>query len=547
MTGAPAPAAQTSARHGVVGRYLVLACVALLPGVLLRIGVDAGAIGLSELQRTLADIKFGSGARFWLGVTGTTIMGLLLLYPLRKALTKRLQIGSIGSWFHAHILIGLGAPVLILYHCNFGYGGSNANVALWSMLLVVTSGIAGFFVYGRASRDFYASKQRAEQHRNAILAALCVPGPGKSNLIATFDAIERELLKPRQGIAASLRARYKVEYARRLLAETISSLIDESARNQRLADGDIRQVKRLIGNHFRTYVGLARAATSQSVREQLWARWRLFHLPLFLIMVMATVLHVIAVWDWDGLPHRSASAARSIAAPPIADPRKSRPVMLHEGKSAVAPAARITEPRPVERQQSIEASRSPTPDMPKVDARAAARAEQPEGVPVLVVKPQAIGSRAPANTRTAAKDAQPTKSANIPASNSVPITPSPQPASEPDIKSVYAELQRRTETAPMALGGARPRTLNDQIAELKAKFAAKQFFHSEPETGFALTGKHLKEDCTTCHKAPLREARSPEPRQCIDCHKDDDIHKGRQPNCTSCHTTNRWSQILRRK
>lgn len=99
----------------------------------------------------------------------------------------------------------------------------------------------------------------------------------------------------------------------------------------------------------------------------------------------------------------------------------------------------------------------------------------------------------------------------------------------------------------MGLGGARTRTLAVQIADYKARWQTGLFAHSEAETGFQLAGKHLKADCSGCHAAPLREAPSSNPRACITCHKNDDIHDGRRPDCAHCHTANRWRQILRRK
>jgi Cytochrome c7 and related cytochrome c len=121
------------------------------------------------------------------------------------------------------------------------------------------------------------------------------------------------------------------------------------------------------------------------------------------------------------------------------------------------------------------------------------------------------------------------------------------PVTQPDIEKVYTELQARDAAPPMALGAGKPRTLLEQITTLKAQRAAGQFAHSDIETGFALTGKHLKVECASCHSVPLRETRQPEPRACIACHKKDDVHSGRRPDCAECHTTNRWSQIIRRR
>ena len=115
------------------------------------------------------------------------------------------------------------------------------------------------------------------------------------------------------------------------------------------------------------------------------------------------------------------------------------------------------------------------------------------------------------------------------------------------MQAVYKEVQKRLETKPMGLGAGFPRTLAEQITLLKSKMASKEFSHAERETGFALTGKHTRVECTSCHTAPLREARQETTRQCVACHKKDDVHRGRRPDCASCHTTNRWSEIVRRR
>ena len=99
----------------------------------------------------------------------------------------------------------------------------------------------------------------------------------------------------------------------------------------------------------------------------------------------------------------------------------------------------------------------------------------------------------------------------------------------------------------MGLGAPKARALAEQIADWKARFDAKTFFHSEAETGFALTGQHLKVACATCHQKPLLETRHPSPRACIACHASDDPHRGKRPDCAQCHTTRRWSEIIKRR
>lgn len=60
------------------------------------------------------------------------------------------------------------------------------------------------------------------------------------------------------------------------------------------------------------------------------------------------------------------------------------------------------------------------------------------------------------------------------------------------------------------------------------------------QTDFELIGKHLQTECTACHKKDkkYREA----PAGCIDCHKEDDVHKNRLgEKCANCHSPKGWS------
>ncbi len=627
-----------AARQHTVLIYVALAVLALLPGLLNRLQISFGGAlldaPLQALNSVFSDIRFGSGLRFWLGASGATMMALLLLYPLRKMLARGRTFGSIGTWFHVHMLMGLGGPVLVLYHANFSHGGSNANVALWSMLTIATSGILGFFIYGRASAEFYSVRQQVREQVEAITAVLekleGMP-PAKRQLIQEMEAFEAELLTPRRGVFASAGARVEIEQRRMRFARAITWLVAQYARATGCVPADANRIRAALFSHLNAFTRIARHASSRSIREQIWARWRLFHLPVFLIMIVAVVLHVRAVWDME--PSRSAStlapqasskttepqtvkdagattgtrvqrrgvAATDSAAPvsltlpgvKLATPGESRlrggrfadagtvrdvgsTSATQSTRSGIAPSRAGTAPALPQAARSIEDLLADWDATQRGTAKSSQTAAK-SAAPTFRDIPPVSGPARPAEASVEARstpEAQPPKLVAVPtparrteialppapASQPAPTAPPPAPpipatvapttpdALPPpsDIAPVYAELKRKTEDSPMALGGAR-RSLTDQIAALKAKMAAKQFFHSESETGFLLSGKHLKLECTQCHAKPLKEEASANPRQCIDCHKKDDVHKGRQPDCASCHTTNRWSQILKRK
>lgn len=65
------------------------------------------------------------------------------------------------------------------------------------------------------------------------------------------------------------------------------------------------------------------------------------------------------------------------------------------------------------------------------------------------------------------------------------------------------------------------------------------FDHSR--TDYALDGAHKRVQCSSCHKEnkPWRKA----PSMCIDCHKEQDVHKGDfGKKCADCHTTTTWTE-----
>lgn len=61
------------------------------------------------------------------------------------------------------------------------------------------------------------------------------------------------------------------------------------------------------------------------------------------------------------------------------------------------------------------------------------------------------------------------------------------------------------------------------------------------ETDFPLKGTHVKTSCNACHKPEKKYAEAP--RDCYSCHKNSDIHEGKQgKKCGGCHKATNWKQ-----
>ena len=103
------------------------------------------------------------GVGYWLGITGGSMMLLLLLYSVRKRYRWLNWLGGIPAWFEFHMILGILGPVLIMFHSNFHLGATNSNVALISMLLVAGSGVVGRYIYTRLHARLEGHEYTLEQ------------------------------------------------------------------------------------------------------------------------------------------------------------------------------------------------------------------------------------------------------------------------------------------------------------------------------------------------------------------------------------------------
>ena len=99
------------------------------------------ALELGWLLRDSELTSAKSGAGYWLGIIGASMMLMLLLYPLRKRIRALRILGKTAFWFKTHMILGIVGPVLVLYHSNFQLGSFNSQVALFCMLLAAIYGI----------------------------------------------------------------------------------------------------------------------------------------------------------------------------------------------------------------------------------------------------------------------------------------------------------------------------------------------------------------------------------------------------------------------
>lgn len=258
-------------------------------------------IGLSYAwtRRNEGDWTAESGFGYWLGIGGATMMLVLLIYPLRKRIRALHFLGDIPGWFRIHMILGVAGPALVIAHSNFSLGSTNSRAAMISMLVVAGSGFVGRFLYSRIHRGLYGQQQsvqdelnRVEALRNKIaVAENNDTTTSKSALLQTLTHYQACRLNSKTGFALAFwqvmsgpvsRARLR----RKLLVDFREKAAQDRANSQ--SEGNFLAA---LDKYFNA-LGRAEAF---AFYERAFAYWHLLHLPLFFIMILATIAHIIAV------------------------------------------------------------------------------------------------------------------------------------------------------------------------------------------------------------------------------------------------------------
>jgi hypothetical protein len=242
------------------------------------------------------------GLGYWLGIVGGSMMLLLLVYSARKRASWLRWLGGIPAWFRIHMVLGVVGPLLVLFHANFRLGATNSNVALISMLLVAGSGVIGRYIYTRmhanldGNQDNLAELQTvAEKIRAQTTKVTFLPG-----LLDAIEREERRLGNPEEGpigrslhvFTAGARAALARWRLHRLIKRTVARAIHEEPES-------IARHAHRIGAAARRYADRRLDAVRRVAEYRLYARlfslWHVLHIPLFFMLVIAAVAHVIAV------------------------------------------------------------------------------------------------------------------------------------------------------------------------------------------------------------------------------------------------------------
>lgn len=240
---------------------------------------------------------------YWIGVAGGSLMLALFAYPLRKYVGFMRSLGKVKWWFWFHLCMGIAGPWLIVVHSGFFRAGSlNAAVAMYSMVVVVCSGVVGRFIYVRIHRglngertSLEALRQRAGLVENNARSRLRF-APKVEKLLLEFE--QRELQAERTWLThlrqvVWLPAQQWLTYLR-CVAE-LREPLRRLAKGYEWSDADLKRRKRRARRLVDHYLNAVVRVAQYTAFDRVFAMWHMAHLPFIYLLVISAVVHVIAV------------------------------------------------------------------------------------------------------------------------------------------------------------------------------------------------------------------------------------------------------------
>jgi hypothetical protein len=239
-----------------------------------------------------------SGLGYWLGILGGSLMVLLLLYPLRKRVRAFAFMGSARIWFQIHMILGVAGPLAILYHCTYRMGATNSNVALWSMILVSGSGLVGRYLYSRIHFGLYGSRANLDEiHYQA--SKIRLEGTGAGRLLPGFaerlDSAEKSIFFSLPAVPKAASALLLWMSAKIRIRFFIHSSLNKAAQNSKTIADQKQKLTSAALRYAEARLAAARRVAEFQSCERLFGLWHVLHLPLFGMLLVAGIAHVIAV------------------------------------------------------------------------------------------------------------------------------------------------------------------------------------------------------------------------------------------------------------
>lgn len=266
--------------------------------------VVTALLAIGYLISTQKYYKPGDDLGYNMGLVGGLMLLALLLYPLRKRVRSLRNLGILPTWFKWHMIFGILAPALILFHSTFRIGSINAGMALFAMLLVSGSGIFGRFFYTKIHNGLYGRQATLKELQDDMT----LTGNAKS-VLGFAPEVEKRLDEFRALTASVSKGGYpgfwhfatigiRSALLSRKLSKDLHYVMFYKVREKNLNAEQMQRLNLIFKQdqtHINYYIAAVRDVAQFHTYERLFSWWHIFHIPLVYLMVFSGVFHVISV------------------------------------------------------------------------------------------------------------------------------------------------------------------------------------------------------------------------------------------------------------
>jgi hypothetical protein len=266
---------------GTSGLLLAVAVIVFLVGVPYYLTSDA-----MRPEHALHDwYRSGGVVGLLLGLIGTGLMTIMLLYSVRKWITFLSFMGSNKFWMRFHMVCGLLGPLFILLHGGLHLPQGFVAIGFWCMVLVAVSGFFGRYLFGyfpAVAGGLKLDLEQAQKRLTELRAQLVADTQGaKAAQIAEAVRLARDLNFEPQSLGELTvldgDVRRRVDLIRIMLY-----------RAGMAPDARKRAEKTLVEQLL-----LKRSMAGFDVARRLLRYWSLFHQPLAVAMYLIVSIHIL--------------------------------------------------------------------------------------------------------------------------------------------------------------------------------------------------------------------------------------------------------------
>jgi len=233
------------------------------------------------------NLKPGGLRGHGLGMIGTFMMLLLLLYSLRKRTTIFRGVWPINRWLDIHILMGIMGPLLVILHSSFKLNGV-VSISFWSMIAVAFSGVLGRYIYAQIPRGIQGN-ELSLQEVEAMDREL------NHTLVEKFKLDEYQIKRLQM---IGMRRRETEQSLLRILVAIFFNDLLFFVRRPFLRRR-IKRIVKLSGMELKQVQKISRQKVVLNRRLVLWQKihhifhnWHIIHKPFAIIMYLIMVIHV---------------------------------------------------------------------------------------------------------------------------------------------------------------------------------------------------------------------------------------------------------------